>query len=54
MAKEKDDDEKFYTLIILDSEGKEIHYKRIPAESIDKANFTQYHKVKALLNAFSK
>jgi hypothetical protein len=45
---------KVYTLTILDSDGEEIYRKSMPVESIDKANFTQYHKVRALINAFSK
>jgi hypothetical protein len=54
MAKEKDDDEKFYTLIIMDSDGEVIHKKAVKVDLIDKANFTKHHKVKALLNILSK
>jgi len=53
MAK-KEEKPKGYTMVITDPDGKEMIRKFAPAKIIDQANFTKVHKVKALLNIFSK
>ena len=42
-----------YKVVIKDPKGEVIHDKEIPADQIDKSNFTKIHKLKAVLNILS-
>ena len=44
----------FYRVLIKDPKGEIIHDRKIPADQIDKSNFTKVHKLKAVLNILSK